>query len=86
MIFVSDANQVRIRVFPYKCVRKRTELATNFLHKSEKLVFAPLILSLLKEDSAFRMVLSSSSASLKYEGSESMSPDSSWKIISVVSE
>ena len=33
------------------------------------------------EDSAFPMVSSSSSASLKYEGSVSLSPDSSWKII-----
>ena len=62
-----------------------TELATNFLHESDKLVFGLLIL-LCGEDSAFPMVSSSNSASHKYEGSVSLSPDSSWKIISVVSE
>ena len=35
---------------------------------------------------AFPMVSSSSSASHKYEGYVSLSSDSSWKIISVVSE
>ena len=52
-------------------MRKRTKLATKFLHG---------------EDSAFPMVSSSSSASQKYDSSVSLSPDSSWKIISVVSQ
>ena len=38
------------------------------------------------EERALPMVSSLSSASHKYEGSVSMSPDSSWKIISEVSE
>ena len=38
------------------------------------------------EDSAFPLISSSSSASHEYEGSASMSPDSSWKIIAEVSE
>ena len=37
------------------------------------------------EDSAFPMISSSSSASHEYEGSVSMSPDSSWKSIAEVS-
>ena len=32
------------RVSPFLSVRKMTELATNFLHKSDKLVFGPLVL------------------------------------------
>ena len=38
------------------------------------------------EDSAFPIISSSSSASYEYEGSVSMSPDSSWKIFAEVSE
>ena len=38
------------------------------------------------EDSAFPMVSSSNSPSHEYEGSVSMSPDSSWNIIAEVSE
>ena len=38
------------------------------------------------EDSAFPMISSSSSASHEYEGSVSVSPDSSWKIAAEVSE
>ena len=38
------------------------------------------------EDSALPMVSSPSSASHKYEGSVSLSPDFSWKMISAVSE
>ena len=38
------------------------------------------------EDSAFPIISSSSSASHEYEGSVSMSPDSSWKIIAEVPE
>ena len=74
------------RVSPFLCVWKRTELATNFLHKSDKLVFGPLILFApewtVVTIALFPMVSSSSSASHKYEGSVSLSPDSSWKIIS----
>ena len=36
------------------------------------------------EDSAFPIISSSSSALHEFEGSVSMSPDSSWKIIAVV--
>ena len=38
------------------------------------------------DDSALPMVASSSSASNKYEGTMSLPLDSSWKMISVVSE
>ena len=38
------------------------------------------------EDSVFPIMSLSSSASHEYEGSASMSPDSSWKIIEEVSE
>ena len=41
---VFDTNQVRIRVSPYLCVRKRTELAINFLHESDKLVSGSRVL------------------------------------------
>ena len=65
-----------------------TELATNFLHQSDKLVFGSLILLSPKinsgEDSAFPMVSSSSSASHKYEGTVSL--DCAWWKMSVVSE
>ena len=44
IIFVFGTNYVRMRVSPYLCVRKRTELATNFLHESDKLVSGSLVL------------------------------------------
>ena len=43
-ISVSETNKVRTRVSPYLCVRKRTELTTNFLHESDKLVSSSLVL------------------------------------------
>ena len=63
---------------------KMTELAKNFLHESDKFVSGLLVL--LAPESAFPMSSSSSSASHEYEGSESMSSDSSWKIAAEVSE
>ena len=57
---------------------KGTELATNFLHESDKLVSSSLVLL------AFSMVSLSSSVSCKYDGI--VSPDCYWKMISVVSE
>ena len=39
------ANQVRARVSPFLSdTQKKTELATNFLHTSDKLVFGSLVL------------------------------------------
>ena len=39
-----ETNLVRTRVSPYLCARKKTELATNFLHESDKLVSGSLVL------------------------------------------
>ena len=44
LISVFKTNQVRMRVSPYLCLRKKTGLATNFLHESDKLVSGPLVL------------------------------------------
>ena len=39
------SDQVRARVSPFLSdTQKRTELATNFLQKGDKLVFGPLVL------------------------------------------
>ena len=43
-VFETNLNLVRIRVSPYLCVWKRTELATNFLHESDKFVSSSLVL------------------------------------------
>ena len=43
-----ETNQVCFRVSPYLCVRKRTELATNFLHESDKIVSGSLVLLALE--------------------------------------
>ena len=75
---------------PVVVFARRTDLATNFLHESDKLVSGSLVLLAPDvnsgEDSAFPIISSSSFASHEYEGSVSMSPDSSSKIAAEVSE
>ena len=44
IVFETNLNLFRARVFPYLYGWKRTELATNFLHKSDKFVSGSLVL------------------------------------------